>query len=338
MLLPLLLTLVTHALPNCDVTLVADGNTAAIQTALDRTDRPVICLRPGKFVGARFVISQSATLRRLGDGEVLLDADGRGRVFTLPTAGVRLALAGLTLTGGNAQRGGAIEVSADATLLLTDCQIRDNTATRHGGGGLWASAGDISAVRTRWLHNMAETGAAIALSGTAKLRLVANLVMLHPAQTTDGAPIQLTGAARMALRSSTVAYNAGPCIAMAANLQENPRLLVADSVLLGAPDGLNVPRWQAEHVEVLRSVVSGRVGFVALDLASRRDAPQLDALGPERAMPGLGSPAIDLGRCDTPEQKTDLLGQRRSKRCTAGALEPSPQVTAHTRWLRKHRP
>ena len=179
-------------------------------------------------------------------------------------------------------------------------------------------------------------GAALALTGTAHLQLTTSLVTLQPAQSTDSAPIHLAGAAQLTLRSATVAFNAGPCIAIAADLQEKPRLLVADSVLLGAPDGLNVPQRQAENVEVLRSLVSGRVGFVSLDLASRRLAPQLDALGKEPAMPVVGSPAIDLGRCDAPDQRLDLLGQKRGKVCAAGALEPPQQVVAHTRWLRAH--
>ena len=213
MLLPLLFTLLIHAAPRpCDVTLVADGNTAAIQVALDRTDKPVICLKPGKYLGARFVVAQSATLQRLGTGEVILDAGGQGRVLTLPKAGVRLALA--------------------------------------------------------------------------------------------------------------------------ADLNDKPRLLVRDSLVLGAPNAFNVPQRQAENVEVLRSVVSGRIGFVSLDLASKRDAPQLDALGLERAMPAVASPAIDLAHCDLPEQKLDLTGRPRGKRCTAGAFEPSLEVVRHTRWLR----
>ncbi len=339
MLLALLLTLLTHpTAPRCDVTLAADGNTAAIQHALDRSDRPVICLKPGKYVGARFVVTHSATLQRLGVGEVVLDAGGQGRVLTLPQAGVQLALVGVTLTGGSAQRGGAVEMTADAALSLTDCQLHDNTATRYPGGGLWASAGTITAVRTRWSHNVAATGAAITLCGTAQLRLVASLVTLHAAPSTDGATIVLAGAARLEVRNSTVAYNAGPAIALAADLQEQPWLTVRDSLLLGAPNAFSVAQRQAEHVDVVRSVVSGRVGFVSLDLASTRAAPQLDALGPERAMPALGSPAIDLARCTQPEQRLDLLGQPRGKRCTAGALEPADEVARHTRWLRKNRP
>ena len=112
------------------------------------------------------------------------------------------------------------------------------------------------------------------------------------------------------------------------------RLLVRDSLVLGAPNAFNVPQRQAENVEVLRSVVSGRIGFVSLDLASKRDAPQLDALGLERAMPAVASPAIDLAHCDLPEQKLDLTGRPRGKRCTAGAFEPSLEVVRHTRWLR----
>ncbi len=337
MLLPLLFALLIHAAPpHCDVTLVADGNTAAIQTALDRTDKPVICLKPGRYVGARFVVAQSATLQRLGAGEVILDAGGQGRVLTLPKAGVQLALAGMTLTGGRAKQGGAIEVSADAMLTLTDCAIRDNEATWQNGGGLWANAGSIVALRTRWQHNQAAKGAAINLSGTAQLRLIASVVTLHPAPSTDGAPVRLAGNAQLEVISSTFAYNAGPSLALAADLNDKPRLLVRDSLVLGAPNSFNVPQRQAENVEVLRSVVSGRIGFVSLDLASKRDAPQLDALGPERAMPAVASPAIDLAHCDLPEQKLDLAGRPRGKRCTAGAFEPPREVIGHTRWLRKN--
>ncbi len=340
MLLALLtsLTLLTHVAPApCTVTLAPEGGAAAIQQALDRADNPLICLKPGVFRGARFVVAHAATLQRLGAGEVVLDAGGQGRVLTLPVAGVRLALAGVTLTGGRAEQGGAIQMTADAALRLTDCQIHDNTATRRAGGGLWASAGTIVAVRTRWSHNLADTGAAIALVGTAQLRLIASLVTLHPAPSTDGAPIYLAGAAQLDVISATIAYNAGPSIAIAADLQEKPRLLVTDSLLLGAPNAFSVSQRQAENVDVQRSVVSGRIAFVSMDLASKRDAPQLDALGVERAMPALGSPAIDLARCLLADQHLDLLGKKRAKRCTAGALEPSDDVVGHTRWLRENR-
>jgi hypothetical protein len=333
----LLALLMTHPTPRCDVVLVADGNTAAIQTAMDRADNPTICLRPGKYTGARFVVRRSSTLRREGVGEVVLDAAEVGRVFTLPAPDVHVTLVGLTLTGGRAEQGGAVEVSAAAHLQLEDCIIRDNVATFRSGGGLHASAGQVVALRTRWTHNLAPQGAAVSAQGQADVRLVANVLTQHPTQVTDTATLYLSDAARLELASTTVAFNAGPSIAIAEDLQAMPELRVRDSILLGAPDSFHVAQRQAEHVDVQRTVVSGRVGFVSLDLASRREPPQLDALGAERAVPVLGSPAIDLARCTSAEQKRDLTGKVRSKRCTAGSLEPSVEVVAHTRWLRKHK-
>ncbi len=337
MLLALLASLLLQSSPRCDVTLRADGNTAAIQAALERTDTPTICLKPGRYVGARFVATHSARLRRLGQGEVLLDAGGQGRVLTMPQAHVRLQLDGLTLTGGNAAEGGAIALTADAELTLTDCVIRDNVATFRNGGGLWANAGRLVALRTRWVHNQAEAGAALALGGTARALVVANLVTQHPALTTNGTPVHLAQSSALDVVSTTIAYNAGPCIAIAPDLNEKPQLRVQDSLLLGAPDSFRIAQRQAEAVDVQRSVVSGHVGFVSLDLASRRDPPQLDALGTEKAMPALGSPAIDLARCASADQRRDLRGAKRGKKCAAGALEPPNEIVAHTRWLRKHK-
>lgn len=318
--LPLLVALHVASQPSCDVTIAADGNTAAIQAALDRSDAPVICLKPGKYTGARLVARQSATVRRLGAGEVVLDASGQGRVLTVLAPHVHVVLDGLTLQDGRADDGGGLAVQADARLDLRGCVVRDNHAT-HNGGGLWADQGTVVATRTRWLQNTAMQGAAVHAGGQAHVRLVSNLMTQHPTTVTDTATIALAGQAQLDLLSSTLAYNAGHALALTPDLNARPHARVHDSIVLGAPDSFQVGQHQADGVDVQRSVVSGRVGFVALDLASRRDAPQLDAVGQERARPTSGSPAVGLGRCKSADQRLDLLGQKRGKKCTAGALE-----------------
>lgn len=315
----------------CDVTLKPDGNTAAIQHAMNRPGKKttVVCLQPGVYRGARLIASKNTVLRSTGKDKVVFDAGQQGRVLTIVQDGVDVTLQGITLTNGKAERGGAIEITQKSTLTLRDCWLYNNTSTLHGGGAMAASAGTIKMVRTRITGNTASHAAAIDLSGSARLRLVGTLIAENDAKGTADPPVRLTGSAQLSMLASTIAYNSGSALALIANGPGRRKVDIDSSILMGKPDAIAVQRAEAEDVAVLRSVLYGGIGFVSLDMASKKALPGFNLREVERYRPEKGSPAIALGQCRDADARSDLTGKPRGGVCTAGALEaPAADIKA----------
>ena len=91
--------------------------------------------------GQVYQITSSVDLVGPGASELTLDAGGSGGVLSI--VGVYdVSVSGLTLTGGNATRGGAIN-SSRANLSLHDLLISGNTASSYGyGGGVYQDYGN----------------------------------------------------------------------------------------------------------------------------------------------------------------------------------------------------
>jgi hypothetical protein len=326
------------ALP-CSVTLKPDGNTAAVQQALDKPGPPpVVCLLPGSYKGARFQITRSATLRGTGRGAVVLDAGGQGRVLTVSQAGLQFVAENLTLTEGVAQEGGAVALLADAKLALRDVLLFRNRATLKGGGAVMANAGQLELTRVRLRDNTASSAAAIDLSGKVKARAAAILVTDNNVAANIDGPVRLTGAASLELRASTIAYNSGSAVVMAPGPTGSGSLQVDSCVLMGGPDAVNVQRQHASQAQVRRSVLYGGAAFVPIDRDSRKGLPGFGFNEPERYRPKLGALAIAMGDCSGPEVRVDVAGSARGKVCTAGALEASPADVAATLKQRQRQP
>lgn len=307
----------------CDVTLKPDGNTAAIQHAMNRQGKKtnVVCLQPGVYRGARLIASKNTVLRSTGKDKVVFDAGQQGRVLTMVQDGIDVTLQGVTLTNGKADRGGAIEITQKSTLTLKDCWLYNNTSTLHGGGAMAASAGTVKLVRTRITGNSASYAAAIDLSGNARLHMVSTLIAENDAKGTADPPVRMTGATQLRMVASTIAYNSGSALALVANGPGRRKVSIDSSILMGKPDAIAVQRAEAEDVSVLRSVLHGAIGFVSLDMASKRALPGFNLRDVERYRPEKGSPAIALGLCADADARSDLNGKPRGKVCTAGALE-----------------
>lgn len=319
------------ALPTwaCDITLKPDGNTAAIQHAMDRAGA-VICLRPGTYPGARLVAAKSITLRRVGKERVILDAGNQGRVLTIQHDGVRVVLDGLTLTNGRAPQGGAVAVLEPAHLLLRDCHLTQNEATLHGGGAVFAKAGQVDLVRTRLTHNRAERGSAVELTGKAQARIQASLIADNITRSVTDSPVRLSGEAHLTLLQSTVAYNGGNGVLLQAGEGGRTRLRIDSSIVMGKPDAVSVHRSEAANATVARSILHGGIGYLALDLKTSRELPGFDLTEAERYRPQAGSPAIALGHCAGADALRDVAGLPRAGQCTAGALEAPPAAVRQT--------
>jgi CSLREA domain-containing protein len=88
-------------------------------------------------------LSDKATITIVGPGPNLLTVSGGGTTGVFDIEGGSLALAGLTISGGNAARGGGIFDHA-GMLSLTDCTVSGNSATV--GGGLYNSQGGATSM------------------------------------------------------------------------------------------------------------------------------------------------------------------------------------------------
>ncbi len=322
------------AASRCTVTLSADGNTAAVQREMDGDRRrPVVCLRPGHYKGARLIASRSGELRAVGEGRVILDAGGRGRVLTVVTPGVELVLSGVTLTEGSVENGGAIAVEAKSRVRLQDSWITRNKASDHGGAVYVRAGGRVELVRTRVSVNSAATGSALWVEGDSTIRLVSSLIHDNKSRggADDSALVVRPGCDAQVLHS-TIAYNPGHGIFVApAGPDATPATLRVDSsILMGAPDAISIDRAEAGAAYVHRSVLYGRTGFVPYGPACRRELPVFDLENAERYRPTYGSPAIGIGLCTDRDSKLDVAGTRRSGRCTAGALEADPIAARKT--------
>ena len=310
----------------CTVTLKADGNTAAVQRAMDAKGprRPVVCLRPGVYKGARLIASRSCTLKGVGKGKVILDAGARGRILTVTDKGLDVRLEGLVLSNGDIEDGGAVAQLADSRLHLADCWLTANRAARKGGG-IYANAGQLALERTRISSNYGASGGALLLEGTARMTATHSMISDNRNEAGSNGPIWLAGASRLDLRHSTLAYNVGHGVYLRPTPRgPAPHLHVDSAVIMGAPDAIFVARSKVSQVAVFRSVLHGGIGFIALDLASKRAIPRFNLVDQERYRPTKGSPAIALGLCKGKGGKRDLARRLRPKTCTAGALEALP--------------
>lgn len=331
----LLLAAPAHA-ASCTVTLKADGNTAAVQHAMDRPGPPpVVCLQPGTYRGARLVATRSVTVRGVGKERVILDAGGQGRVLTVPQDGIQVVFEHMTLTNGKMPEGGAVALTRKSRLTLRDCWLTANQATVRGGGAIQATAGWLDLVRSRLSGNTASAATALDLSGSVQVRMIASLISEnHVAATVDG-PVRLADDARLDMQLSTVAYNSGNGIVLQPLGRGRTSLRIDSSIVMGTPEAIAVGRGEADRVGVLRSVMYGGVGYVALDMATKRTVPGFNLKEAERFRPATGSPAIGLGACAGAEVGLDLAGVRRARACTAGALEAPAADVAETLRQRK---
>ena len=316
----------------CTVTLKADGNTAAIQRALERPGkrRPVVCLRPGIYKGARLMATRNAVLRAHGKGKVILEAGERGRVFTVLDKGISVVLKGLTLTAGVNEEGGAIAMLRDSKLRLEDCWLTDNRSTKHGGAA-HLGAGLTVMVRTRITRNDSTRAGAIHVGTGARLVLAHTLIADNRNQGGRNAPVYLAPGAGVEILNSTIAYNHAHGVFVTPKVDGKRSMLRIDSsVIMGGTHAVWVDRREAQAVEVFRSVLHRKVGFIPLDLASQRELPVFNLTESERYRPTNGSPAITLGRCHSRFGRKDVAGKRRAKKCTAGALEALPAEIKRT--------
>ncbi len=142
---------------------------------------------------------------------VTIDARGQGPIFIFADADTSTALVGLTLTGGRADRGGAIQIRSGSPRL-TSCIFTGNEATR--GGAIEAQAGSRPVLRNCLFrgNNARQSGGAILAAGVLDLQECA----FKDNSALMGGALHLEPGARLLVAGSTfvdnVAGNTGGAI------------------------------------------------------------------------------------------------------------------------------
>ncbi|MEZ6071650.1 MAG: choice-of-anchor Q domain-containing protein [Pirellulales bacterium] len=98
-------------------------------------------------------ITDDVTITGLGADDLAIDAQGSSRVMAV-TNNADAGVSGLTLTGGNAGRGGGLRNYAGSVTTLSDVTIEGNQASNdyETGAGVW-NAGDLTVADSRITGN-----------------------------------------------------------------------------------------------------------------------------------------------------------------------------------------
>lgn len=158
---------------------------------------------PAGRYAVNLTLTRPVTL--LASGQVVLDGQHRGCVVRVDCASGPVRLAGLTLVGGVAdEAGGGLCVDA-GEVDLSDCTLRFNKAPQYGGGGLYARAGRVTAVRCRFEANTGRQGGGVLVDGLAQVELRACTLIQNAAL--DGGGLRVKEGGKAKLVGCTVADN-----------------------------------------------------------------------------------------------------------------------------------
>ncbi len=143
---------------------------------------------------------------------VTIDAQGQGRVLHAAQSPLLYEIAGLTITGGDADqsieftgKGGGLCLRLDVRINVHECQFVDNAATS-GGGAFLQNGSDVEMSNCDFLQNRALAAGAFdqgnGVSVFDDCRFTGN-------ETTNGSTIQLSSDSQATLAVCTVSDNLG---------------------------------------------------------------------------------------------------------------------------------
>ena len=229
---------------------------------------PALALTPRLPLVDTLRVDRTVRIEGPGADDLALTGDG-GFGLVEVASSARLGLAGLTLTGGHAEHGGAIRASG-GSVTVEDCTFVDNVASEEGGA-IWVTANDaqedstLTVQRSTFSRNEAERGGALlAATGglmdidgstfTANRAAYAGAVLLG----SEGLPARIAGSTFTA--NEAVAFGALAAIG-------GPGIEVSDSTFSGHT--LSGDAVLALENPVLRdvSVVDNQVGARTLYVA-----------------------------------------------------------------------
>ncbi|HEY1381768.1 MAG TPA: choice-of-anchor Q domain-containing protein [Gemmataceae bacterium] len=178
------------ARPGDGVALTADGRVtlrAAIMEANALGGASTIVLPAGSYTLSLAGANEDAaatgdldilapiTVRGAGSGTTTIHGDGSDRILDVRT-GQTVTVQGVTLTGGNADVGGAVRANGGGTLNLNNVVLSGNTATADGGA-LAASGSETVNLNTALIQNnfAGGSGGGLFLDGATAIAFVATL-------------------------------------------------------------------------------------------------------------------------------------------------------------------
>lgn len=162
-------------------------------------------------------ITNAVTIDGPGAGHLTVTANSQSGVFTDSASGP-VSITGLTISGGSAAQGGAIDANPGTSLTITGCTLTGNTAA---SGGAIATAGTLTVSNSTFQNNTASDanlaqGGAVYLADSDGVRSQAtitgstfsgNLAIAGTAEGSeaDGGAIYDNG--NLTLADSTLVYN-----------------------------------------------------------------------------------------------------------------------------------
>ena len=181
-------------------------------------------------------VIDGAGLEIVGDGagQTIIDAAGLDRVFDVrPEAG--LALSAVTLTGGDAIRGGALRVGSGAELTGSEVEITGSVANL---GGALSNDGTASfASSTLWGNAARAGGQGSAAYNAGTLTLAASTISTNVlrAPGDPSALIYNADGAALVLASSTVTANEGGGLYNLASATLDNTIVAGNDIDVGGP-------------------------------------------------------------------------------------------------------
>ena len=233
--------------------------------------------------GTQLEINKGIAIDASAIGGITIDAGGKSRVlYVRGGSNSPVSLTALTITGGNANNGGAIFNTSSGSLTLTNSMVTENSVTNYGGGiynnGTLTVTDSVISANSANTPNSPKNQVGGGVFSTGTLTLIGSTVSGNSAKTNGGGIYISSGVVE--LTNTIVAYNAS-----AAN--DNVRGLYAGSNNIVGP------------IEP---------GFVVAPLFESGVLVNADALDLSLA---AGSAAIDAGTNDAVSTMFDIAGKPR---------------------------
>ena len=282
------------------------GNANTIIFAATANGTTILLVTSGGALAPTHNVMIDATV---GAHTVTISGNNMVGLFAV-NSGVTLGLAGVTLTGGNAGSGGAINNTVGGTVTITGSTFSANTAGV-GSGGAIANGGTVTVTNSTFSTNTANVFGGAIFNNSGTLTITGSTFSANTAGVggaiTNGGTVTLT----LSVVAGNMASNTGPDITGNVDTDGGGNVIgntTGATGLTAAGDKLNMPALLGA-------------------LASNGGPVQTFALQ-------LGSPAIDIAACPA-GLTTDARGLPRPQgaNCDAGSYElaASPQTLTVTR-------
>jgi predicted outer membrane repeat protein len=349
------------------VTTLADSGPGSLRQAiLDANAAPgadTITFQAGlsgtiTLTRGQLLITDDLTLAGPGADVLAVSGNNASRVIEI-TAGVTVALDGLTIQGGNAASAGATSgggiYNFGSTLTITNSTVSGNRAFQLGGG-IYSLFGTLIVTSSTFSDNQAGFGGGIRSQGT--LTITSSTFSGNSAATGGGirhgaGPFTITSSTITANRAGSASGGAGIALVFT-SLQVRGTIVAGNTNVLGLAIDCEL---EVATITSLGHNLDGDgscfTGGTDLVNTNPRLGPLADNGGPTLThLPLADSPAIDTGGpapCPTPVDQRGL-SRPQGGACDIGAVEAIPppvltslspnriplSATAHTITLRGH--